>query len=217
MRERAAHRDALIQLSHLRRADEGEQLRLSHEDDLNQLLTVGLEVREHADLLEELGRQVLCLVKDRNAGSAVRELLQEEGVETVEQLLTRGGSRIAQAELGEECLKHLHSIQERIEDQRDAIALRIELLEQIATFGSISAAARGMEMSYKHAWDLVEDMNRVFGKPLVAAQTGGRKGGGAQLTAVGLAVVSRFRAIERAAASAAAVHMQALQAEIDAG
>ncbi|RWG62256.1 winged helix-turn-helix domain-containing protein [Mesorhizobium sp.] len=93
---------------------------------------------------------------------------------------------------------------------------KIELLEQIAAFGSISAAARGMEMSYKHAWDLVEDMNRVFGKPLVAAQTGGRKGG-AQLTAVGLAVVSRFRAIERAAASAAAVHMQALQAEIDAG
>ncbi|MGY3331690.1 hypothetical protein ACVILI_004707 [Mesorhizobium sp. USDA 4775] len=39
---------------------------------------------------------------------------------------------------------------------------KIELLEQIATFGSISAAARGMEMSYKHAWDLVEDMNRVF-------------------------------------------------------
>jgi len=93
---------------------------------------------------------------------------------------------------------------------------KIELLEQIAAFGSISAAARGMEMSYKHAWDLVEDMNRVFGKPLVAAQTGGRKGGGAQLTPVGLAVVSRFRAIERAAASAAAVHMEALQAEIDA-
>ena len=58
---------------------------------------------------------------------------------------------------------------------------KIELLEHIATFGSISAAARGMEMSYKHAWDLVEDMNRVFGKPLVAAQTGGRKGGGARL------------------------------------
>ncbi|WP_027058014.1 winged helix-turn-helix domain-containing protein [Mesorhizobium loti] len=94
---------------------------------------------------------------------------------------------------------------------------KIELLEHIATFGSISAAARGMEMSYKHAWDLVEDMNRVFGKPLVAAQTGGRKGGGAQLTTVGLAVVSRFRAIERAASAAATTHMDALQAEIDAG
>lgn len=94
---------------------------------------------------------------------------------------------------------------------------KIELLEHIASFGSISAAARTMQMSYKHAWDLVEDMNRVFGKPLVSAQTGGKRGGGAQLTPVGLAVVSRYRAIERAATAAAETHMMALQAEIDAG
>ena len=55
---------------------------------------------------------------------------------------------------------------------------KIELLEQIAAFGSISAGARRMEMSYKHAWDLVEEMNRIFGKPVVAAQTGGKRGGG---------------------------------------
>lgn len=91
---------------------------------------------------------------------------------------------------------------------------KVELLEQIAAFGSISAAARRMEMSYKHAWDLVEDMNRVFGKPLVSAQSGGKKGGGARLTPAGLAVVGRFRAIERAAAAAAEPHMEALQAEI---
>jgi molybdate transport system ATP-binding protein len=94
---------------------------------------------------------------------------------------------------------------------------KIELLELIAAHGSISAGARAMNMSYKHAWDLVKEMDRLFGKPLVAAQKGGRRGGGAQLTAVGLAVVSRFRAIERAAAAAAAQHMAALQAEIEAG
>jgi molybdate transport system regulatory protein len=94
---------------------------------------------------------------------------------------------------------------------------KIELLEQIASFGSISAGARQMNMSYKHAWDLVEEMNRIFGKPVVSAQTGGKQGGGAQLTPVGLAVVSRFRAIERAAAAAAAQHMVALQEEIEAG
>lgn len=93
---------------------------------------------------------------------------------------------------------------------------KIELLEQIAAFGSISAGARQMQMSYKHAWDLVEEMNTIFGKPLVAAQTGGKKGGGATLTPVGLAVVSRFRAIERAALAATDKHLQALQAEIDA-
>jgi molybdate transport system regulatory protein len=91
---------------------------------------------------------------------------------------------------------------------------KVELLEQIAAFGSISASARKMSMSYKHAWDLVEEMNSMFGKPVVSAQTGGRRGGGASLTPIGLAVVSRFRAIERAAASAAEQHLQALQAEI---
>jgi molybdate transport system regulatory protein len=91
---------------------------------------------------------------------------------------------------------------------------KIELLEQIAAFGSISAGARQMNMSYKHAWDLVEEMNKLFGKPVVSAQTGGKRGGGAQLTPVGLAIVSRFRAIERAATSAAQQHLAALQAEI---
>lgn len=93
---------------------------------------------------------------------------------------------------------------------------KIELLEQIAAFGSISAAARAMKMSYKRAWDLVEEMNKLFGKPLVSAHTGGKHGGGAQLTAIGLSVVTRFRAIERAAIAAAAPQMAALQAEIEA-
>lgn len=93
---------------------------------------------------------------------------------------------------------------------------KIELLEHIAAFGSISAGARAMNMSYKHAWGLVEDMNRVFGKPVVSTSHGGKRGGGAELTSVGLAVVSRFRAIERAAAAAAEPHISALQADIEA-
>lgn len=91
---------------------------------------------------------------------------------------------------------------------------KIELLEGIAAFGSISAAARTMDMSYKRAWDLVEEMNHLFGKPVVRGRAGGKRGGGAELTPVGLAVVTRFRAIERAAASAAENHMAALQEEI---
>jgi molybdate transport system regulatory protein len=93
---------------------------------------------------------------------------------------------------------------------------KIELLEHIAAFGSIAAGARQMDMSYKRAWDLVEEMNRLFGRPVLAAQKGGRRGGGAELTPVGLALVSRFRAIERAALAAAEPHIAALQAEIDA-
>ena len=63
---------------------------------------------------------------------------------------------------------------------------KIDLLEEIDACGSISAAARTMNMSYKRAWDLVEELNRLFGKPVVATQAGGRRGGGATLTPAGL-------------------------------
>jgi molybdate transport system regulatory protein len=91
---------------------------------------------------------------------------------------------------------------------------KIDLLEQIESAGSISAAARAMTMSYKRAWDLVEEMNASFERPLVAAQTGGKKGGGAKLTSAGRSVVMCFRCIEQAAADAAAPHLAALQKEI---
>ena len=94
---------------------------------------------------------------------------------------------------------------------------KVELLEQIATHGSISAGARQMNMSYRHAWMLVEDMNRLFRKPVVAAKKGGPRGGGAALTPVGLAIVTRYRAIERAAEAAAAPHVAALREEIEGG
>jgi molybdate transport system regulatory protein len=94
---------------------------------------------------------------------------------------------------------------------------KIELLEHIAAFGSIPAAARHMEMSYKRAWDLVSEMNRIIGKPVITGQAGGKQGGGAELTAVGLAIVSRYREFERAIASIAEPHILALQSDIDAG
>ena len=92
---------------------------------------------------------------------------------------------------------------------------KVELLERIAASGSISAAARGMKMSYKRAWNLVEEMNRIFGRPMLETQKGGPGGGGAQLTATGLAVISRYRAIERATQAAAGPHIAALVAEIE--
>jgi molybdate transport system regulatory protein len=91
---------------------------------------------------------------------------------------------------------------------------KVTLLENVAASGSISAAARSMNMSYKHAWDLIEEMNELFGKSLVSTQTGGKDGGGAQLTPMGQAVVARFRAIEQAAARAVRAQLDALQAEI---
>jgi molybdate transport system regulatory protein len=74
---------------------------------------------------------------------------------------------------------------------------KIRLLEEIRERGSISAAARAMGMAYRHAWELVDDLNRCFATPVVAAATGGRSGGGALLTPWGEELVRRFRAMEQ--------------------
>lgn len=89
---------------------------------------------------------------------------------------------------------------------------KAELLERIAATGSISAAGRDMGMSYKRAWMLVEAMNTAFRTPVVASARGGPGGGGAALTETGQTVLAHFRAIEAAAARAAAAEIAALQA-----
>lgn len=89
---------------------------------------------------------------------------------------------------------------------------KVALLEHIAKEGSISAAGRSMNMSYKRAWELVSEINRSFEEPLVTAQTGGRAGGGAALTERGRELIRHYRAIERKALSATAAHLKALQA-----
>jgi molybdate transport system regulatory protein len=71
------------------------------------------------------------------------------------------------------------------------------LLEQIAAEGSISKAAKAMDMSYSRAWQLVDSMNKHFRKPLVEPKTGGRKGGGAALTRAGEEVLSVYRKMEQ--------------------
>jgi molybdate transport system substrate-binding protein len=82
---------------------------------------------------------------------------------------------------------------------------RLELLEGIDRWHSISEAARRMRMSYRHAWLLVQDMNEGAGEPMVAAATGGKRGGGATLTARGRWAVDVFRdlreQVQRTAAS----------------
>lgn len=69
---------------------------------------------------------------------------------------------------------------------------RIVLLERIGEFGSVSAAAKSMKMSFSHAWHLVEDMNTLAPQPLVEKQAGGRQGGGAWLTEAGKQTVHDF-------------------------
>ena len=75
---------------------------------------------------------------------------------------------------------------------------KTDLLAAIARSGSISAAARDMAMSYKRAWQLVDELNGLFDAPLVAASKGGSGGGGATLTRRGADVLTRYRRMHAA-------------------
>lgn len=87
---------------------------------------------------------------------------------------------------------------------------KVALLEEIARSGSISGAGRVLKMSYRRAWELVEDLNRHLGTAVVATTAGGAKGGGARLTQAGAALVAEYRAIEAATHAAAGAHLAAL-------
>ncbi len=80
---------------------------------------------------------------------------------------------------------------------------KVALLEEIGRSGSISAAGRVMKMSYRRAWELVEDLNRNLGAPVVETAAGGAGGGGARLTPAGTMLVQQYRAMEEATTVAA--------------
>jgi len=74
---------------------------------------------------------------------------------------------------------------------------KIALLEAIQHRGSIAAAGRDFGMSYRRAWLLVDELNRMFSAPLVETHGGGRHGGGAALTGLGATIVALYREAER--------------------
>jgi len=71
---------------------------------------------------------------------------------------------------------------------------KVRLLELIEKTGSISAAGRALGIAYHPAWDLIDELNRIFGEPVIATQCGGPNGGGAKLTKLGTtASIARWR------------------------
>jgi len=71
------------------------------------------------------------------------------------------------------------------------------LLEAIAEKGSISQAAKAIGMSYKRAWQLVEEMNTLTDTPLVTTETGGVHGGGTRLTERGRRAIETYHRLEK--------------------
>ncbi len=91
---------------------------------------------------------------------------------------------------------------------------KIQLLEAIEQSGSISGAARAMNMAYRHAWEMVDDLNDCFREAVVSASTGGRAGGGAELTPFGRQLIERFREIEELSLGASAPQLKRLRRHI---
>ena len=87
---------------------------------------------------------------------------------------------------------------------------KIALLEAVDGAGSISGAGRQLQMSYRRAWQLIEELNLAAGHKLVATAAGGARGGGAELTAEGRALVALYRQLEADTHAAAAPHIAAI-------
>lgn len=85
------------------------------------------------------------------------------------------------------------------------------LLEALERTGSISAAGRALDMSYRRAWLLIHSVNQAYQSPLVEAVKGGAGGGGAQLTPLGREVLSIYRRMERKALRAIQPDLELLQ------
>jgi molybdate transport system regulatory protein len=88
---------------------------------------------------------------------------------------------------------------------------KIRLLEAIQRTGSISQAGRSLDMSYRRAWLLVDDLNRCFRETVVTKQPGGARGGGAALTAFGMKLIKNYRSIETRATAAAKRQLRDLE------
>ncbi|HKD46112.1 MAG TPA: LysR family transcriptional regulator [Rhizomicrobium sp.] len=87
---------------------------------------------------------------------------------------------------------------------------KARLLELIEETGSIRAAAAKMRLSYRRAWLLLQDLEKVFGGAVLERRTGGKAGGGAALNGRGRDIVKHFRAAERRTARAIKVELDAL-------
>jgi molybdate transport system regulatory protein len=90
---------------------------------------------------------------------------------------------------------------------------KVQLLENIRSCGSIFAAGRAMNMSYRRAWGLVDEINRICKRTAVQRWEGGKGGGGAMLTPFGESLVARYRKIERLVGSAVHQELIALRGD----
>ena len=92
---------------------------------------------------------------------------------------------------------------------------KADLLDAIIAHGSISAASRAMNISYRRVCNMVEAMNNGFKEPLVKTSTGGTKGGGAFVTDLGKIVLQKYRKMQAELEEVANRHFKSICEDID--
>ncbi|CAN7189431.1 winged helix-turn-helix domain-containing protein [Neorhizobium sp. LjRoot104] len=92
---------------------------------------------------------------------------------------------------------------------------KAQLLELIAEHGSIRAAGASIGMSYRRAWLLGDEINRMFKEPSIFTRHGGKSGGGAGLTEFGQELLSRYRRMEKASRDAMRADLDWLESNAD--
>ena len=74
---------------------------------------------------------------------------------------------------------------------------KVGLLKMVDEMGSIQKAAEKYGMSYRHAWGMIQKMEKRAGLKLVETQVGGKEGGGAQLTSQGKRFLTQYDAFRK--------------------
>jgi len=71
------------------------------------------------------------------------------------------------------------------------------LLDEIRRKKSISAAAKATNMSYRHAWDLIKEVEKHLGEPVIKTQKGGKYGGRSEVTSAGLSLLTSYKKLKK--------------------
>ena len=74
---------------------------------------------------------------------------------------------------------------------------RVHLLKAIQEMGSLSKAAKSLNISYKKAWQMLDSVNKSAKKPVTINSVGGKGGGGAELTEYGISLITAFNEINK--------------------
>ncbi len=170
--EVVAARDALRELAQLRPREHFAQLRLADQDDLQELLRRGLEVREQAHLLQHVGVEVLRLVHHQHDAPAAAVGVEQEVREDVDQRLdaASGALRYLHVQLVADREQELGGRDARIQDQRD-VAMRRQLLQQAAQHRRLAGADLAGELDEAAGLaDAVGEMRERLRVPLAQVE-----------------------------------------------